>query len=132
MTLDHALDNGQAQPFARCGLWMQPLEGLKYLRPAGLADALSIVLDEVSMLPGRWFARSKLRIANLDAPRTRGVEVVQGVADEVGEDLLQGGRIAGRGRQVVDLNGCARSCVVIFRDSTMRVTMACTSTRCRW
>jgi hypothetical protein len=48
MTLDHPLDDGQAHPFPRGGVGMQPLERLEYLCPARFRNAQAVVLDVIN------------------------------------------------------------------------------------
>src|SRR5271165_5288324 len=65
LAFDHAMDDGQAHPFARCCLGVQSLEGLEHLRSAGLAYAQTVVPDVPGAQPGRCLVLGQA--AHLDA-----------------------------------------------------------------
>src|SRR5438132_8081522 len=104
MPLDNARDDRQAEALAGSNCRMDPLEDLEDFLVLGGWDSQPIIGDEIGYRAFWLVGVARLGAANFDLTRTSRIEEGQCVADQVGKDLLEGGRIAPDARQIADAN----------------------------
>ena len=90
-------------PFAGRGLRVQPLEDGEDLGQMRLRDAQPIILhvnDLISLKAGALVRTG----ANFDPPGPVGIQIIDRVSEQIGEDLFHGCGVAPDGRQFADLH----------------------------
>ena len=85
-------------PWATSGV--EAAEGGEHALVVGLGDAQAVVLDAVDLQARRLAGAVGLGASDLDSTRPGRVEVLHGVADQVGEDLLERRGVAPGRRQL--------------------------------